>query len=48
MDSHMLMTNSVIRQSKIPAVTHVDGSARVQVVSNHEISFWPILSALYK
>ena len=48
MEPHMLMANNVIRQSKIPAVTHVDGSARVQVVSNHENSFWPILSALSK
>ena len=46
MNSHMLMTNHVIDDVKIPAVTHIDNSARVQVVANPKNSFWPILGAL--
>ncbi len=46
MDSHMLMTNTVKNPSKLPGTTHIDNSARVQVVKDKSHLTWLILKKL--
>ena len=45
MNKYMLMTNSV-RNNLFPSTTHVDGSARVQVVTTESENFFKILTNL--
>ena len=48
MDPHMLMNDVVIDKSSIPAVTHFDNSARVQVVRDSNSIAYKVMSSLSK
>ncbi len=44
---YMLLVGDVIGPQPIPAVTHVDNSARVQTVSSEQTRFYPLIEAFY-
>jgi len=48
MDPHMLMNDIVNDKSSIPAVTHFDHSARVQVVDDADSIAYKVMSCLFK
>ena len=45
---YMLLVADVIGKVPIPAVTHVDNSARVQTVTPEQIHFYPLIQAFYE
>ena len=44
---YMLLVADVIGAEPIPAVTHVDNSARVQTVAPEQVYFYPLIHAFY-
>jgi len=45
---YMLLVADVIGPKSVPAITHVDNSARIQTVAPEQVYFYPLIQAFYE